>query len=333
MLRVNEKWRTEGLLKNLFRVLVPVVFFFYAFHVINPKDVAVAFRKAELVWFFVGSACLLVLNYFCALRTRSLLGENKQPLYGLYAVHTLSSVIAGMLPFQTGELSFAYYLRKYFNVRANEGMAILVSVRVVEYFMFLVLIFFLSLLGILIKPSRLSFSIFSLIGINLFLVVLVIRKVNVLYRPLRFLTKSSLTFLFGSSGTDSVLKRADRFSKDIKTVFRHNLSSKLLPMTFVIVLLRQIFTLAMLRSMDVQISLWLIILLFAFLYVAKFIQGFGSFGTQEAGISAALVLTGQTQMEALPVAIGTHLFQWIPVLFFGCIAYLVLRFDGTRRLV
>jgi hypothetical protein len=333
MLRDSAKWQREGLLRNFFRILVPVAFFFYAFHVINPEDVAFAFRKAELVWFFMGSACILLANYLCALRTRSLLGNKKQSLYRLHAVHTLSSLIAGMLPFQTGELSFAYYLRKYFDVPVNEGMAILVSVRVVEYFMFLVLIFFLSSLGIFIEPSSLSLSVFSLIGINLVLVLMVIWNANIFYRPLKYLTQSGLGFLFGRSGIDSVFEKADRFSQDIKIAFSHNLSVKLLPLTFVIVLLRQTFTLAMLRSMDVKISLWLIVLLFSFLYVAKFIQGFGSFGTQEAGISAALVLTGQTQVEALPVAIGTHLLQWAPILFFGCIAYLILRFDGAHKLV
>ncbi len=72
-------------------------------------------------------------------------------------------------------------------------------------------------------------------------------------------------------------------------------------------------------------SLWLVVLLFAFLYAAKFVQGFGSSGSQEAGISAALILSGGKQLEALPVAIGTHLLQWAPILFFGCLAYVYLR--------
>jgi len=94
----------------------------------------------------------------------------------------------------------------------------------------------------------------------------------------------------------------------------------------IIVLLRQAFVLFMLRSMGFQITLWLVVLLFAFLYAVKFIQGFGSFGSQELGITAALVLTGRSQAEALPVAIGTHLLQWVPILVFGIVAYLILRF-------
>ena len=331
MLREGEKWWWERLLKNLFRILVPVVFFLYAFNVINPEDVVCAFRKAECVWFSVGSACILILNYLCALRTRALLAEKKHFLRRLYAIHTLSSLIAGMLPFRTGELSYVYYLRKYLVVPTTEGMAILISVRVVEYFIFLVFLFFLSAFGILIEPSSLSLGVFSLIGINLIVILLVAWNVNFFFRPFKFITQISLGLLFSKPTTDSVFEKIEGFSHNIKKSFSENVSINLLILTFGIVLLRQVFILAMLRSMGVQISLWLVILLFAFLYAAKFIQGFGSFGTQEAGISAALILTGQTQLEALPVAIGTHLLQWAPILLFGCIAYLALRFDNIRR--
>lgn len=331
MLKDGEKSRWKRLLKYLFRILIPVVFFFYAFRVINPEDVIFAFRKAECIWFSIGSACILILNYLCALRTKALLNEKKHLLSRLYAIHTLSSMIAGMLPFRTGELSFVYYLRKYSNVPANEGMAILVSVRVVEYFIFLSFLTILSAFGVFIEPSSLAFGVFSLILINLILILLIVWNANLFFRPLKSITHILLGFLFSEPYTNAIFEKIEGFAHEVRKAFSENVSPTLLIITFWIVLLRQAFILVMLRSMGVQISLWLVILLFAFLYAAKFIQGFGSFGTQEAGISAALVLTGQSQLEALPVAIGTHLLQWAPVLLFGCISYLALRFDNRRR--
>jgi hypothetical protein len=331
MLMDSKKSWWKGLLKHLFRILVPIAFFFYAFHVINPKDVISSFRKAGFIWFFAGAGCILILNHLCALRTRALLVEKKHSLPRLYAIHTLSSMVAGMLPFRTGELSFAYYLRKYLNVPANEGMAILISVRVVEYFIFLIFLTFLSAFGIFIEPSGLSLGIFSLIAINLILVMLVVWNANIFFRPLKFIIHIVLGFVFSKPYTDSIFAKIELFSHDIRRAFSGNFSTSLLIITFWIVFLRQVFVLVMLRSMGVHIGLWLVILLFAFLYAAKFIQGFGSFGTQEAGISAALVLTGQTQLEALPIAIGAHLLQWAPILLFGCISYLALKFDSIRR--
>jgi hypothetical protein len=190
---------------------------------------------------------------------------------------------------------------------------------------------FLSAFGVFIEPSGLSLGVFSLIGINLIVILFVIWNANIFYRPLKFIIQIVLGFLFSKPHTNAISEKIEGFSNDIRKAFSENVSITLLIITFWIVLLRQVFVLVMLRSMGVEIGLWLVILLFAFLYAAKFIQGFGSFGTQEAGISAALVLTGQTQLEALPVAIGTHLFQWAPILFFGCIAYLALKFDNIRR--
>ena len=319
---------------NIFiRVCIPVLFFYYAFQVIKPEDVFFAFQKANWLWFSAGSACILVLNCLCATRTRLLLNDKESSVFKLCAVHTLSSLIAGVLPFRTGELSFVYYLRKYCSASATEGMAILVSVRVIEYLVFLLFILILSVFGIYLETSKLSICIFSIIGANLLLVILIIWNAPFFSRLLKSVLKNGLGFLFKRANTDSIFTKIEGFSYNIKKTFSEGVSKKILFLTAWIVILRQVFILAMLLSMGIRISLWLVVLLFAFLYAAKFIQGFGSFGTQEAGISAALILIGYTQAEALPIAIGTHLLQWAPILFLGSLSYLVLRFDIDRRLV
>lgn len=315
-----------NILRNAVRGILPLIFFIYVFQIIRLEDVICAFHKMEWPWFFAGSSCILVMNALCSLRTRELLGRQGQSLPTLWAIHALSSLIIGMLPFRAGELSYVYYLRKYCVVPAIKGIAILISVRFVEYSIFLIFIFCLSTVGIILEPDELSLSVFAAIGGNLALVLLLTWNVNSLRRALRFLLRSPLRYLIGETSIDWIFQKVEILGHNLRDAFSHNISVRLLIVTIAIVLLRHAFVLSMLRSMGISITLWLVVLLFAFLYAAKFIQGFGSFGSQEAGITAALILTGKTQAEAFPIAIGTHLLQWVPILLFGVVGYIGVQF-------
>ncbi len=311
--------------KSIIRILIPVAFFFFVFQVINMQDLLTAFRRVNGIWFGVGSLCIIVVYYLCALRTRDLITEKEQSLARLLHIHALSSLISGFLPFLTGELSYVYYLRKYCTTPTAEGMAILVSVRFLEYLIFLLFIFCLALIGIFIAPGELNVTVFAVIGVNLVLVMIVAWNADILYRFFRFLSKTSLGFFLSQSTADSIHEKMEAFSLSVRRLFAMKDPVRPLILTVMIVLLRQAFVLAMLKGMGVTIGLWLVVFLFAFLYVARFVQGIGSFGNHEAGIAAALMLSGYTQMEAFPIAIGTHLLQWAPILVFGCIAYLAIR--------
>lgn len=243
----------------------------------------------------------------------------------LFSIHSLSALIAGLLPFRTGEVSFVFLLRKYCTVSGSRALSILVSVRYFEYIYFLLLIFFLSVIGIYISPTKLNLAVFSMIAINLVIILMITWKADwALSIFNRILEKAFILFL-SKSNSDSFLSKIEHFVQNLKGVFSTSISKKMLIMTLLIILLRQAFIIFMLRGMGTLISLWLVILLFAFLYAVKFIQGFGSFGSQETGITAALVLVGYSQNESLTIAIGTHLLQWAPILIFGLIGYIFIN--------
>ena len=316
----------KKIIKSIIRILIPFAFFFFVFQIIKIQDLLMAFRRVNWTWFGVGSLCILVVYYLCALRTKELLTQKEQSLTKLLHIHALSSLISGFLPFLTGELSYVYYLRKYCTTPTAEGMAILVSVRFLEYIIFLLFIFSLAVIGIFTAPTELNLTVSAVIGVNLLLVGIVIWNANLLYRFFSFLSKTGLGFFLSESMADTIHEKLEAFSSAVKKLFSIKTPARPVMLTIVIVLLRQAFVLAMLKGMDVTIGLWFVVFLFAFLYVARFVQGVGSFGNHEAGIAAALILTGYSQIEAFPIAIGTHLLQWAPILLFGCIAYLAIRF-------
>ena len=316
----------KKILKIILRILIPVAFFSFVFHVIKIQDLLMAFHRVNWTWFGVGTLCIVVVYYLCALRTRDLITEKEQPLTRLFHIHALSSLISGFLPFLTGELSYVYYLRKYCTTPTAEGMAILVSVRFLEYIIFLLFIFLLAVIGIYIAPTEFNLAVLAVIGVNLILVMIVVWNASILYRFFNFLSKTGLGFFLNKSKADSIHEKMEAFSSGVKRLLSMKTPARPVMLTVAIVLLRQAFVLAMLKGMDVSIGLWLVVFLFAFLYVTRFVQGIGSFGNHEAGIAAALMLTGFSQIEAFPIAIGTHLLQWAPILVFGCIAYLAVRF-------
>ena len=309
----------------LVRLLIPIGFFLFVFLVIHPSDIVNVFYAADWGWFGVGCACMGLCNYLCSLRTRGLLFENSQPLIIFWHIHALRALITGALPFSTGELSYVYYLKKYCITPLTEGLAILVSVRFLEFAIFLCLLFLLALCGVMMDASSLNQIALGIITLNLGLVYLAVWHTETLMRPLTIL----MNVFSGISGKKEFLKKvsqkAEHFSRAVKEIFRSENKHKLFGLTFSIVVLRNVFVLSMIRAMGVHISVGFIVFLFIFLFVTRFIQGFGSFGNQVVGISGALILMGVQKEDALAIAIGAHLLQWAPVLILGVVSYFGIR--------
>jgi uncharacterized protein (TIRG00374 family) len=317
--RRPHKW-----LGPILRVGVPVVFFAYAFSVINLADLLLVLRNARWHRVLLGSLCIFTIHLLSAVRTRQLIVGGSRGVATLWAVHAISAVLSGLLPFRSGEFSLVYYLGRYAGAPLSQAVAILASIRGVEYAIFLAAVFVLSGLDVCLAPSALGWSVTAVIGVNLLVIGGVAVNAKLVFQPLKRLLSVLSQRFIDRQRAAAIIHRLDRFSLTLKAVFCDVTSKKLLPISLAVVMIRFAFVLFMLSAMGQPIGLKLVVLLFAFLYAAKFIQGIGSFGSQEAGMSAALVLTGVSAHDALAVAIGTHLLQWTPILGFGAGGYLLL---------
>lgn len=312
-------------MKYFFRIAIPVLFFAFVFSVIQPSDIITVFNKADWVWFGFGCGSVVLGNYLSSLRTRGLLLKQSQPFLTLWHIHALRALVTGVLPFSTGELSYVYYLKKYCITPAAEGLAILISVRFLEVFMFLGLLFLLAVFGVFSDASTMNRIALCIISINLGIVCFFVWKTSYVIKALTVVTNIFSNRFVSKEFSKNMLQKADDFSGAVKNIFTSDKKQSLMFLTFSIVILRNVFVLSMVRTMGVTLSVWFIVYLFIFLFVTRFIQGFGSFGNQEAGIAGALILLGYTRSDALAIAIGTHLLQWIPVLILGVISYIGLQ--------
>jgi len=318
----------KKILYLFFRVIIPVIFFSYAFSVIQYRDIVTAFRGAEWGWFTSGCFCVIILNYLCSSRTKKLLQRQEYSIHKLWTIHALSALIAGVLPFRTGELSFVYYLNKSCSVPVDEGAALLLSVRLIEFLFFVSLLFTLALIGCILDPNVLSITMLTVIAINLLISISAVWNADLLVRMGSSIVSRFLNIILSKSSNimDRLSQKLYSFFSHTRSTVKYNLSGNIISLTMAIVILRQLFILCMLKSMGVTITIKLVVLLFVFLFAVKFIQSIGSFGSQEAGIAGPLILIGMTQEEALPIAIGTHLLQWFPIILFGTIGYVTLKF-------
>lgn len=95
-------------------------------------------------WSLAGAfACYLVSVALRTVRWSVLIRSTRVRLWDLFPVTCLHNFYNNLMPARTGEVSFVYLVRRYFGVTTAEGVAVLVTARVLD---FLVICSYLSLL-------------------------------------------------------------------------------------------------------------------------------------------------------------------------------------------
>ncbi|MBZ0301943.1 MAG: flippase-like domain-containing protein, partial [Anaerolineae bacterium] len=82
--------------------------------------------------------CYLLLNFFRLLRFRTLLQRHDIPVGVFYPIVLYHNFLVRVLPLKTGELSYVVLLRQHLNQPLREGVSSLVSSRLFELFMVIV---------------------------------------------------------------------------------------------------------------------------------------------------------------------------------------------------
>lgn len=83
--------------------------------------------------------CYLLLNFFRLLRFRTLLERPDIPFETLYPIVLYHNFLVRVLPLKTGEISYVVLLRQHLNQPLREGVSSLISSRLFELFMVIVI--------------------------------------------------------------------------------------------------------------------------------------------------------------------------------------------------
>lgn len=229
-----------------------------------------------------------------------------------------------LIPFRLGEYSYIQYLKNKFEVKREEGVSKLLLIRffdyVVAYLFFVLASFFITLNN---KNSVISsefqgneavfyVSFFTLLALIIsFFVVIFVSKINFI--------------------DNKIFKKIIEIIKTFKQEFsfdKKNFFIRIFILSGIYWSVRFLggFIIFNMLGVNMGIFLFVFISLFILLIDLLPIKAFAGFGMFEGGWAYFLVLAGFEYERVLPIIVNFHLVTLLPILVYGIIGFLFLKF-------
>jgi len=274
----------------------------------------------------LGLFLYLGFNLFRALRFRCLL-DYKLGLGDLFPIVLVHNMLNNILPARTGELTYLYMVKKR-GIQSGESIASLLIARFFDMIslsvIFLIAVFFIG--------KAPSFVVNLLYIISLFMFLLVIFLAAVFYYGkgcIKILRRiSNALDLKRFSFVRWMIKRVKEVVDSFQVI---ELRRKLPDVVFFssgIWLLAFIFYMVLLEGMEINLSIFAVIIGAAFVIFASFlpIQGIAGFGTVEGAWTLAFMALGIPVEMAIASGFSFHIMRLFYSGVVGAVAYSVLKY-------
>jgi len=129
----------------LISLFVTCVILFILFTQISLRDLSTLLIQINPLWAMLGSAAYFLATLFRALRFRWLIHSKEISLDELFRISVFYHLSLMVLPSKLGELSYPYLLNRIGGFTMTEGMASLITSRVYDFFIVLIIFLFSSL--------------------------------------------------------------------------------------------------------------------------------------------------------------------------------------------
>lgn len=309
-------------------LLITLVILFILFTQISLRDLFTLLIRIDPLWATLGSAAYFLATLFRALRFRWLIHSKRFSLDELFRISVFYHLSLMVLPSKLGELSYPYLLNRMGGISMTEGLASLITSRVYDFFIILVIFLF----------SSLGFQ--NLFTVNLlfvllltFLLILVILLTFFYMNHLLTLISNGWGCIFKilrkeeSKPSRWVQKKIHEMSEDFyairakKTYLAVALTSIL--SWFMIFLTFQAFLLAF----GVEISFLKLLFGSSVAVIANAlpIGGIGNWGTLEVGWAAGFLMTGLPKEQAIVTGFGVHILIFIACALLGLLSWVTLK--------
>ena len=295
-------------------VLITVGIILVLLSQISLQDLYTLFRTIDPLWAALGSIAYLLANLFRALRFKWLIHSKDIPLSDLFRVTAFYHLSLMVLPSKLGELSYPYLLNKIGGMNMTEGLASLITSRVYDFFIILIIFLFASI-GFQsffnIHPFFLILLVIVLIGF-IFLIFFYMSSFlswfsNVLVKiAKRVGFKNQKSFLW-------IQRKMNEMAEDFyaikarRTYFPVSLAS--LASWFMI-----FWTFyAYMKGFGIEIPLTKMLFGSTIGVIANAlpISGIGNWGTLEAGWAAGFLIVGLSKEKAIATGFGVHILVFI----------------------
>lgn len=317
-------------------LLITLIILLILFSQISLKDLFDLLIKLDPFWGILGSISYLLAIFLRALRFRWLIHSTTIPLIELFKITVFYHLALMVLPSKLGELSYPYFLNRLSGLGMTEGLASLISSRVYDFFIVLI-IFLFSTLGF---HAFLNINLLLTILFSLFLILFILFAFFYLSN---FLEWSS--YVVGKIAEWSgfrnkktihwTQRKIHEMAEDFyaikarKTYFSVSLASlgSWLAIFFVFY--------AFMRGFGIELSFLKIVFGSTIAVIANAlpISGLGNWGTLEAGWAAGFLMVGLPKGEAIATGFGVHILIFLVcglIAFFSWIS-LNLYKEGKKK--
>ena len=295
-------------------VLITVGIILVLLSQISLQDLYTLFRTIDPLWAALGSIAYLLANLFRALRFKWLIHSKDIPLSDLFRVTAFYHLSLMVLPSKLGELSYPYLLNKIGGMNMTEGLASLITSRVYDFFIILIIFLFASI----------GFQSFFNIH-PFFLILLVIVLIGFIF--LIFFYMSSLLSWF-SNVLVKIAKRVG-FKNQKSFLWIQRKMNEMAEDFYAIKARRTYFPVSL-----ASLASWFMIFWTFYAYMKGFgieipltkmlfgstigvianalpISGIGNWGTLEAGWAAGFLIVGLSKEKAIATGFGVHILVFI----------------------
>jgi glycosyltransferase 2 family protein len=312
----------------LISFVITLVLLFILFTQISLGDLLALFLQIDPLWATLGFAAYFLTTLFRALRFRWLIHSKEISLDELLRISIFYHLSLMVLPSKLGELSYPYLLNRVGGISMTEGLASLISARIYDFFIVLVIFLFSSLaFQSLFKVGLLFILILTLLLI--LVILLVFFHMNHLLSLISRVWRRILKIIRKEESKPSlwVQRKIHEMSEDFyairakKTYLAVALTSLL--SWFMIFLTFQAFLL----GFGVNISFIKMVFGSTVAVIANAlpIGGIGNWGTLEIGWAAGFLMAGLSKEQAIVTGFGVHILIFICCALLGLLGWVTIR--------
>ncbi len=315
-------------------IFITAILLLILFTQISIKHLYHLLKNIDPYWAVLGSTAYLLAIFLRALRFRWLIHSREILVLELFKITVFYHLSLMVLPSKLGELSYPYFLNRRSGLSMTEGLASLISSRVYDFFIVLI-IFLFAIIGFQgLLQINLPLTIF-------FFILLVLSVLFAFSHMNTFLGWGSLligkmsgwTRLKNSKALHWAQRKIHEMAEDFyaikarKTYFSVSLAS-----LGSWVMIFYVFY-AFLRGFGVEVSLLRVVFGSTIAVIANAlpISGLGNWGTLEAGWAAGFLIVGLSKEEAIATGFGVHILIFLLCAITALICWIFLNVSGQGQ--
>lgn len=278
-------------------------------------------------WYVVLGFLLYFLSYILRTVRFQLLIPGNACFSDMLPVVSVHNLFNNLLPARTGELTYVYLLKKIHGKSLGEGMATLLTARIID---FIVIIAVFSVLMLLLNETGIPLEVLYISGLGLVILL------AVLLLPI-FFCRSLMERFSGFNVPTSFGRLYDRYLRHIVNdtfialdSIRKSGNTLLIVLILLTILLWGVmysinYVLALAMHIEIPFVLAVFASSFAILTTILPIQGIAGFGTLETGWAVGFMLVGLPKETAVSTGFGFHAALLLYTILLGSMGLIWIR--------